>query len=382
MSKNINSDSIVNNKTRKPTAKKEFSLSDYKKDAGLDKAVKFKQKRWLPIKNVLGETAFMQSSGLPNGLLLGECTQIQGHTDSGKSSLLWEIAYSCQQNNILPVFIITELKFSWDHIKLMGIEYDEVIDEETGEVSYEGNFIYIDRSKFDTIEQMGDQINKLLDDQKSGKLPIDLMFLIDSIGTIQSQMSFEKSTSNNEWDAGSISRVFGKLLMPRINISKKDTYPYLNSMVIITQVWVRKPEVFRGLPKLASKGGDTIPFNSTLQITFGNVTNSGVTRLVAKKTSGGIGKQIVYAVRTKVSITKNHINGVSLTTKLVATPHGFIMDSPNDVIAKQYFKEHSDYFMKMLDGGDITDVVFDEDSSNENEDFQKYSSSENFEMDE
>ena len=125
--------------------------------------------------------------------------------------------------------------------------------------------------------------------------------------------------------------------MPRENMSKKDGYPYYNSLVVVTQVWVRKPEVFRGLPKLASKGGDTIPFNSELQITFGNVTNSGTSKLKIKKN----GMEIVYATRTRVSVTKNHLTGISLVTKIVATPHGFIADSPNDVIAKQYLSENN-----------------------------------------
>ena len=116
---------------------------------------------------------------------------------------------------------------------------------------------------FNTIEQMGDKINQLLNYQRDGKLPRDLCFLIDSIGTIQSEMSYTKDSTNNEWDAGAISRVFGKSIIPKINMCKKDNYPYDNYMAIICQVWVRKPEVFRGLPKLAAKGGDTILEGST-----------------------------------------------------------------------------------------------------------------------
>jgi RecA/RadA recombinase len=99
------SEAPINNKSRKPTAKKEFSLADYKKSSGLDKAVKFKPRKWLTIKNALGNTAFMDATGFVNGIPLGECIQLQGHTDSGKTSLQFEIAYSCQQNNILPVLL-------------------------------------------------------------------------------------------------------------------------------------------------------------------------------------------------------------------------------------------------------------------------------------
>lgn len=273
----------INDKVRKPTPKKEFSLSDYKKSTGFDKSAKLKPQRWLPIKNVLGNTSFMEATGLSNGIPLGECINIMGHTNTGKTLLINEIAYSCQKNNILPVFIITELKFSWEHLKLMGFEYEEVVDENTGEITYDGNFLYVDRSQFNTIEEMGVKMLQILEDQKSSKLPFDLMFIVDSIGTIPSEMSFTKNTSNNEWDAGAISRVLGKGLFWRINASKKETYPYYNTMVIITQVWVRKPEVYGQQPKLATKGGDTIPFNSTLQLQFGNVSNSGISLLKTKK---------------------------------------------------------------------------------------------------
>jgi len=353
----------VNTKTRKPTPKKEFSLDDFKKNTGLDKGVKFKPRKWLPIKNILGNTAFMDATGLSNGLPANEVINIIGHTNTGKSCLINEIAYSAQKNNVLPVFIITELKFSWEHLKIMGIEYTENIDEKTGEISYDGDFLFIDRSKFNTIEEMGDRINEILDYQKEGRLPRDLCFLVDSIGTIQSQMSYEKSTSNNEWDAGAISKVWSKSIVPRINLCKKDGYPYDNYMAVICQVWVRKPEVFRGLPKLAAKGGDTIPYNSTIQIVFGNVSNSGISLLKVKKGS----KEIVYATRTRVNLAKNHLTGISLMTKIVATPHGFISDSPNDIIAKQYFKDHAKEFMEILGGGSINDVTFIEDNTEEEE---------------
>jgi hypothetical protein len=346
-----------NDKSRKPTAKKKFVLDDYKEEAGYNKGVKFKPLTWLPIRNIMGNTAFCDATGL-GGLPANELVNIIGHTNTGKSCLLNEIAYSAQQEGVLPVLIITELKFSWEHLKGMGFEVQEIVDESTGNITYKGDFIFIDRTKFDTIEQMGDEVHKLLDAQKSGKLPVDLCFLIDSIGTIQSDMSFTKNSQNNEWDAGAISRVFGKGIVPRINMGKKDGQPYNNYMAVICQVWVRKPEVFRGLPKLAAKGGDTIPFNSTLQIVFGNVTNSGTSLLKAKKGAN----DVTYGIRTKVNIAKNHINGTSLTTKLVATPHGFLPDSKDDLIAKKYFKDNADYFMSQLGGGSVNDVNFIEEN--------------------
>jgi len=354
-------DGVPDNKpVRKPTEKKDFDLNKFKQNTKIGNVVKFKPTKWLPIKNVLGNSSFCDATGLP-GIPANELVNIIGHTNTGKSCLLNEIAYSAQQNGVLPVFVITELKVSWEHMKMMGIEYTTEVDPQTGEITYDGDFLFIDRSQFDSIEQMGERINELLDYQQSGKLPRDLCFLIDSIGTIQCDLSISSNKSNNEWDAGAISRVFGKSVVPRINIGKKDGHVYDNYMALICQVWVRKPEVFKGLPKLAAKGGDTIPFNSTIQIVFGNVTNSGTSALKIKKNN----TEITYATRTKVNIAKNHSTGISLSTKIVATPHGFIPDSKDDVLAKQYFKEHSEMFMKLLGGGSIDEVTYVEDNNEE-----------------
>jgi hypothetical protein len=46
-----------------------------------------------------------------------------------------------KREGILPVFIITEMKWSWEHAKMMGLEIDEIVDETTGEiVNYSGHF--------------------------------------------------------------------------------------------------------------------------------------------------------------------------------------------------------------------------------------------------
>jgi hypothetical protein len=357
-----NENDIPDAPIRKPVAKKEFSLDDFKKENKLDAIVKFKPRKWLPITNVLGGNAFCKATGLP-GLPANDMMNIIGHTDSGKSTLLYEIAYSCQHSadKVLPVFIIAELKFAWEHLKTMGIEYEEIVDENTGEIEYKGDFLFFDRSKFNTIEEMGEKINRLFDLQRDGKLQRDLCFLIDSVGTIQSNLSYTSNNQNNEWDAGAISRVFGKGIIPKLNICKKDNYPYNNYMAIVCQVWVRKPEVPRGKPKIAAKGGDTLPFNSTIQVVFGNVTNSGISKLKARKN----GVEVTYATRTKVNIAKNHITGISLNTRLIATPHGFIADSEGDIIAKKYFKEHANMFMEILGGGNIDDVEYTEENNEE-----------------
>lgn len=349
----------MSTETARKILKKEFSLSDFKKEQKLDKQAKFKKQEYIDIVNVLGNKSFSESTGVR--IPKSSCIQIQGHTDTGKSTLLFEIAYSCIKQNVIPVFVITELKFSFDHLKLMGIEVKEIVDETTGEVTYDGDFIYIDRSQFDTIESMGEKILHILELQEKGKLKADICFLLDSLGVTESEMSKSSKKSNNEWDAGAMSRTFGKAIMPRIDLTKTESFPYTATMVAINQVWVRKPENYGELPKQEPKGGTTYSFNSKIRIMFGLESKPGVSKLKIKYKN----KEVTYATRTRVSIIKNHDNGISLTSKIVATPHGFIHDSEKDTLAKEYFKKYADFFMSQIGGGNPDEVEFTEEEVNE-----------------
>jgi hypothetical protein len=72
------------------------------------------------------------------------------------------------------VFIITEQKWSFDHAKLMGFECDEVVDTETGELEWDGFYIF--NNNFNYIEQITEYINDLLDAQEKGELDILIMY--------------------------------------------------------------------------------------------------------------------------------------------------------------------------------------------------------------
>lgn len=347
---------------KKVLEKKTFSLDDFKKQHKLDKASKFKKQEYINVENVLGNTAFEDATGIK--IPKSSCIQIQGHTDTGKTTLLFELAYSCIKQNVLPIFVITELKFSFSHLNIMGVPVTETYDEETGEVIYGGDFLFIDRSQFDTIEKMGEKILDILELQETGKLPTDICFLIDSIGNIECEQSKNSKKSNNEWDAGAMSRTFGKSIMPRIELTKKDDYPFTATMVAINQVWVRKPELYGELPKQEPKGGTAFAFNSKIRIMFGQEAKSGISKLKIKYK----GRELTYATRTRVSILKNHENGVSTTNKIVATPHGYIPDSEKDELAKAYFKKYADFFMSQIGGGNADEVEFTEEEVNETSD--------------
>ena len=319
-----------------------FNLDAFKTKKGLKSNIKFKDQDWIPI-----SSAFQEVTSIP-GIPMGHIVLLRGHSDTGKTTALLEAAVAAQKRNIMPVFIITEMKWSWDHAKMMGLEVDEVKDPDTGEVvNYEGNFIYVDRETINSIEDVAGFILDLIDEQKKGNLPYDLLFLWDSIGSVPCEMSIKSNKNNNEWNAGAMSTQFGNSVNQKITLSRKESSPYTNTLVCINKVWTLKAESPMGQPKLMNKGGYAMWFDSTFVVTFGNVMSAGTSKIKAIKD----GKQVEFAKRVNIQIDKNHINGVTTRGKIVMTPHGFILDNDRDL--KNYKDARKDDWAKILGGGDF-----------------------------
>ncbi len=327
-----------------------FNLDAFKTKKGLKSNIKFKDQEWIPLSQ-----AFQDVTSIP-GIPMGHIVLLRGHSDTGKTTALLEAAVSAQKRNILPVFIITEMKWSWDHAKMMGMDIKEVVDEDTGEVvNFEGNFIYVDRETINSIEDVAGFILDLVDEQKKGNLPYDLLFLWDSIGSVPCEMSIKSNKNNNEWNAGAMSTQFGNSVNQKITLSRKESSPYTNTLVCINKVWTLKAESPMGKPKLMNKGGYAMWFDSTFVVTFGNVMSAGTSKIKAIKD----GKQVEFAKRVNVQIDKNHINGVTTRGKIVMTPHGFINDSDREL--KNYKDDRKKDWAKILGGGDFR--VVEEDQS-------------------
>ena len=334
--------------------KKSFDIDSFKKSKFLDQSVKFKPQRWIPLSK-----AFQDVLSIP-GIPMGHITLLRGHSDTGKTTAMLEAAVEAQKMGILPIFIVTEMKWNWDHAMQMGFELEPVVDKETGEIiDYKGFFLYIDRGSLNTIEEVGAFITDLLSEQAKGKLPYDLLFLWDSIGSIPCELSIRSNKNNNEWNAGAMSTQFGNSVNQRITLSRKESSKYTNTLVCINKVWTAKAEMPMGQPKLMNKGGFAMWFDATFVVTFGNISNAGTSNIKAIKD----GKQVEFAKRTNLQIDKNHINGVQSRGKIIMTPHGFITD--NDKELKTYKDAHASEWMKILGSMDFD--IFEENDSFESQ---------------
>jgi len=324
---------------------KGFNIDNFKVNKGLSSNVKFKEERWIPFSPALQET--LSIPGCP----MGHIMMVRGGSNTGKSTTAIELCVSAQKMGILPVIIMTEMKHDWTHWRTMGFEMEDVADEETGEIiDHKGFFIYRDRSNINSIEDISSFILDLENEQAKGNLPYDLFFMWDSVGSIPCDMSIEKANNNPMWNAGAIASQFGNFVNSKIVSSRKESSKYTNTLFIVNKTGVSPAETARSFPKMTNKGGTTFYYDASLCITFGNITNAGITKIEAQNNN----KKVHYATRTKVSCDKNHVNGIETRGTVINTIHGFIDDTPNALT--KYKKAHSPEWKAILGQGEYVTI--------------------------
>lgn len=298
------------------------------------KEAEYKPDRFLDLGN-----AFLDATGIP-GPAIGHINMFLGHSDTGKTTALVKSAIDAQKKGILPIFIITEQKWNWDHAILMGFNKDDDF--------------YLFNSDFEYIEQITDYINEVLDAQEKGELPHDVLFLWDSVGSVPCKMTYE-GKGGKQHNASVLADKIGMGINQRISGSRRTDKKHTNTLIIVNQPWVELPDNPYGQPKIKAKGGEAIWLNSTLVFLFGNQKNAGTTKLKVTRN----GRDVNFASRTKISIMKNHVNGLGFADgKIMVTPHGFMKakDAPEEKASTQeYAKQNLDY-ISILFGEKVTDV--------------------------
>ena len=294
--------------------------------------------------------AFMGACGLP-GPVMGGINMFLGHSNASKTTAMILAAADAQKKGHLPVFIITEKKWNWPHAIELGLQAEK---NEDGE--YDGMFIFND--SFDVIEEATDFINDILDAQEKGDIPYNVLFLWDSVGSIPCRMTFN-GAGGGMFNAKVLADKIGMGIHSRISKSKKEDYPYYNTLVIVNQPWVLLPDNAFGQPEIKSKGGEAVWLASSLVFLFGNQKKADISHIDATKN----GRKVSFAIRTKISILKNHVNGIAFKDgKIIAVPHGYIADTKEAL--DKYKKEYSDYWETRLG---YSDYSLDESTDDINE---------------
>lgn len=378
---------------KQPLKKKEvkgFSVKNFKNDfLGENSKTADKEIEW-----IIMPSAFQEALKIP-GFPMGRTSMIRGRSDTGKSTLKNCAIASAMRQGILPVIFETEGNFDFQYAKDCGMDitpiYEEVeyIDEETGEVckkkeivDWEGDYILFTNKKIcdfcgdmdysdgkrkskkrlvPVIEDIGFIMNTLLEQQENGELPMSLLFVWDSVGSIQSWKSFTSKVGNNMFDAGAISTVF-KPIFPRISTSKEVGMPYTNTFIVVNKIWTDNANSTGGAVAIANTGGDTFQYGIRLGIHVGGVARAGTKKLKATLK----GDEYQYGNITKISVFKNQLptpHNVTYSGTMCCVHNGIISEDNID----KYKKEHLPLILeriqqtanKVVDGG-INDIVFSE----------------------
>ena len=322
---------------------------------------------WKPTRYLKINDALEKALNHPEGIIQhGHTYLFVGHSDTGKTTALIESAKACQRDGVLPIFLISELKWDFDHLYNSGFDLikTDIVDEETGEVTvkYTGKFLYRDaETALVSIESTAEFINKCLKAQRDGHIKQDICFFIDSLGNIRSEQSINANKKSNLWDAGAIASQFLRGVCKDINLTRKKGLPYFATLIIVNHATIN-PHIneFMASPTLDPLGGQSLVKASTGIIQFGDVTKAGTAKV--KATKGG--KEIIFGKRTKVKLTKYHGSDVTTDGKIILTEHGFIED--DKMAIKEYTKKHSKNWVKTF-GSDDFDIV-DEDDGKELDD--------------
>lgn len=352
-------------KPSKKIEKKDFDLDAVMAENGLNSTVKDKELEWIPL-----SSAFHEATGIP-GIPKGYVTLFRGFSNTGKSTGMYEGIRACQKMGILPVIIDTENNFSWEYAKTIGVKFDEVLDEETGEIiNYKGDFIYINTTTlknkygcFDysdgkwkkenrgkaVLEDVAHLIGDLEDLQSAGKLDKELCFFWDSIGSINCFKGVMSKANNNMWNAGALSSAFNDIINDSIPSSRKEGQPYTNTFFGVQKIWL---DSMQGAGVIKHKGGEAFFYGARLIVHMGGITSHGTSRLKASAS----GNDYFYATKTKIKVEKNQINGIEYSGEIASTPHGYINpDKKND-----YVKEHRDFILEKLNAGNDAEILFTE----------------------
>jgi hypothetical protein len=348
----IEEDSVPENVkiNRKPTQKKEFSLANYKKSAGLED-VPDKPLEWIKC-----DDALEYVTGLP-GFAKGYVNLCRGYTNTGKSTAISKGIVNAQKMGLLPIIIDTENNIGNSRLELMGFDWsadhlmidNEYLLENFGKAQ--------DKARGEaSIEDLAKCVAHFLNEQAMGRLPYELVFAIDSIGTlncIKTINAQEKNdTDNNMWNAGAYEKAFMSLLNNTIPNSRKINKEYTNTIIAVQKTW------YDSMNKVIKhKGGETFYYGSRLIYHFGGIISHSTKRVTATSKK----REVTYGIETKVNVGKNQVDGplggISMEGGIISVPHGFV--TPLEI--ETYKKKNILYFRNIFNDNTINaeDISFD-----------------------
>ena len=345
-----------------------------------------------PMEWIIMPKAFQDALHIP-GIPAGYMSGVRGWSDTGKSTIKNCLIAAAQKQGILPIIFETEGNFDFKYAIDCGMEATPIegVDEETGEVKvvdYEGSFIlfnnaaicdycgdmdYSTGTKKSTkrtvavIEDIAYIINDLIDKQEAGELPMPLLFVWDSVGSIGSWKSYTSKAGNNMFDAGALSVAFNNIINARIPGSRSQNAPYTNTFFVVNKIWLDSMNSVGGAASIENKGGKSFFYAMRLLLHVGGVAKAGTKRLKATYK----GNEYQYGVVSKISIAKNQLPtpfNVTYAGTICCVHNGLCGEKELDAYKKEYIPEIMARMAEALGNeelksGDATNVSFEEEDN-------------------
>lgn len=316
-----------------------------------------------PMEWIIMPKAFQDALHIP-GIPAGYMSGVRGWSDTGKSTIKNCLIAAAQKQGILPVIFETEGNFDFKYAIDCGMEAEPVmgVDEETGEeivADYDGNFIlfnnaaicdycgdmdYSTGTKKSTkrtvavIEDIAYIMNDLLDKQDAGELPMPILFVWDSVGSIGSWKSYTSKAGNNMFDAGALSVAFNNIINARIPGSRSQNSQYTNTFFVVNKIWLDSMNSVGGAASIENKGGKSFFYAMRLLLHVGGVAKAGTKRLKATFK----GNDYQYGVVSKISIAKNQLPtpfNVTYAGSICCVHNGLCGEKELDTYKKTYIPE-------------------------------------------
>lgn len=364
---------------------KKFDIGEFKKKLS-NAPVADKPMEW-----IIMPKAFQDALHIP-GIPAGYMSGVRGWSDTGKSTIKNCLIAAAQKQGILPIIFETEGNFDFKYAIDCGMEATPIegVDEETGEVKivdYEGNFIlfnnagiceycgdmdYSTGTKKSTkrtvavIEDIAYIINDLIDKQEAGELPMPLLFVWDSVGSIGSWKSYTSKAGNNMFDAGALSVAFNNIINARIPGSRSQNSQYTNTFFVVNKIWLDSMNSVGGAASIENKGGKSFFYAMRLLLHVGGVAKAGTKRLKATYK----GNEYQYGITSKISIAKNQLPtpfNVTYAGTICCVHNGLCSEDNLDVYKKENIPQIMERMAETLGKEELKSVVAENVSFEEEE---------------
>jgi len=349
---------------KKSIEKQEFDLDAFLEAENISSEPKDKPLTWVPLSKAWHDA--LKLPGFPRGFV----SLVRGYSNTGKSTAFYEGIAGAQKIGDMAVVIETEGNWNSEHAKQIGVKFKEVINSETGEITEKPDGFILIRSKdlYDryknynhqdskmmakptrlepVIEDVSLFISEMIQKQEEGIINKNMVFLWDSIGTLNCYKSAVSNSSNNMWNAGAMG-AFQAIVNFKIPSSRSEESPYINTMICVQKIWL---DSMNGVV-IKHKGGEFMFFNSRLIVHVGGILTHGTKKLKATALS----QEFQYGTEAKIRCEKNHVTGIERNGVIASTPHGYV--NPDEL--DKYKTEHRKFIHEALNVGYDTDIQFAE----------------------